>query len=289
MSLNTFKRKSVIQYGAKRSGKPPGGYWLPQGPFGKSTVGLQLAIDNIGPVGFSLNGPHRNIGYVGKDSKFSKNGTPYRGIHPHGWGGHLGRYAKSEPVFNVNQVIVLGDQYKYVKQSVLSTKGMLQKKYRWAYYGQYPNYWVQPVQDGTMQSDTKSQGMYLHDLSTGNDCVIDVNDSAKYSDYFKRGGPTLCQTSTARFKYNDMARNGLYTKTIKQPITAGQQILRIQRKCANPLPSQKPFPYAVNTGSGILTGGINVSSVNNSGSCNSSNRTYNAPTPEYLIQPSTIQ
>lgn len=289
MSLNTFKRKSVINYGSKRSGKPPGGYWLPQGPFGKSTVGLQLAIDNEGPVGFSLNGPHRNIGYIGKESKFSKNGTPFRGVHPYGWGGHLGRYAQPEPVFNVNQVIVLGDQYKYVKPTVLTTRGMLQKKYRWAYNGQYPNNWVQPVQDGTMQSDNKSQGLYLHNLSTANDCVTDVNDSAKYVGYIKRGGPTLCQTSTARFKYNDMARNGLYTKTIKQPITSSQQTLRIQRKCANPLPSQKPFPYAVNTGTGILTGGINVTSVGNSGSYNNLNITYNAPTPAYEIQPSTVQ
>ena len=289
MSLNTFKRKSVINYGSKRSGKPPGGYWLPQGPFGKSTVGLQLAIDNEGPVGFSLNGSHRNIGYIGKESKFSKNGTPFRGIHPFGWGGHLGRYAQPEPVYNVNEVIVLGEQYKYVKPTVLTTKGMLEKKYRWAYNGQYPNYWVQPVQDGTMQSDNKSQGLYLHNLSTANDCVTDVNDSAKYIGYIKRGGPTLCQTSTARFKYNDMARNGLYTKTIKQPITASQQTLRIQRKCANPLPSQKPFPYAVNTGTGILTGGINVTSVGNSGSYNSLDITYNVPTPAYEIQPSTVQ
>ena len=34
MSLVAFKKKSVIQYGSNRSGKPPGGYWLPQGPFG---------------------------------------------------------------------------------------------------------------------------------------------------------------------------------------------------------------------------------------------------------------
>ena len=39
-----MKRKSVIQYGSNRSGKPPGGYWLPQGPFGHSSRGLQLAI-----------------------------------------------------------------------------------------------------------------------------------------------------------------------------------------------------------------------------------------------------
>ena len=52
MSLTAFKRKSVINYGSKRSGTAPGGVWLPQGPFGHSTTGLQLAIHNPGPVGF---------------------------------------------------------------------------------------------------------------------------------------------------------------------------------------------------------------------------------------------
>ena len=33
MSLTAFKRKSVINHGSKRSGKGPGGIWLPQGPF----------------------------------------------------------------------------------------------------------------------------------------------------------------------------------------------------------------------------------------------------------------
>ena len=42
MSIVAFKKKSVINYGANRSGKPPGGYWLPQGPFGHSTSALKL-------------------------------------------------------------------------------------------------------------------------------------------------------------------------------------------------------------------------------------------------------
>ena len=289
MSIVAFKKKSVIQYGSKRSGKPPGGYWLPQGPFGANTIGLKQAIEHPGSVGFSLNGPHRNIGYVGKESKFSKNGTPFRGVHPYGSGGHLGTYARPEPVYNINEVIVLGDQYQYVKPTVLTTRGMLAKKYRWAYNGQYPNYWVQPVNDGTMQSDTKSQGMYLHDLTTANICVTDINNAAKYVGYIKRCGSTLCETSTARFKYNDMARNGPYTKELRQPETSSQHTLRIQRRCANPLPYQKPFPYAVNTGTGILTGGIRMTSVGNSGSCGSRNPTYTVSPPGYNTSPSTIQ
>ena len=288
MSLVAFKKKSVIQYGSKRSGKPPGGYWLPQGPFGASTVALQQAINYPGPVGFSLNGTHRNVGYVGKESRFSKSGTPYRGTNPIGWGGCCGTYKKSEPVFNVNEVIVQGDQWLFVKPTVLTTKGMLEKKYRWAYNGQYPNSWVQPVNDGTTQSDTKSQGMYIHDLKVANICVTDINNTEQYVGYIKNGGPTLCYTTTARFKFDDMVRNSPYTKELKQPETSSQHTLRIQRRCADPLPYQKPFPYAVQTGTGILTGGTSITSVGNSGSCNTLNINYTVPPPGYNTSPSGI-
>ena len=98
MSLTAFKRKSVINYGSNRSGKGPGGVWLPQGPFGHSTTGLQIAIDNPGPVGFSINGGHRNIGGIGRDMKMSKSGTPYRGTEPIGFGGTYGRYPSAQLV-----------------------------------------------------------------------------------------------------------------------------------------------------------------------------------------------
>jgi hypothetical protein len=276
MSIVAFKKKSVIQYGSKRSGKPPGGYWLPQGPFGLNTYSLIQGKENFGAVGFSLNGPHRNVGYVGKDSKFSKNGTPYRGIHPMGNGGTMGRYPKSESVFNVNRVIVEGDQYMYVKPTVLTTKGMLEKRFRWAYNGKYPNYWVQPVYTGN-QTDTKSQGLYIHDKSAANDCVIDVNDQAKYIGYI-RCDRTACKNSEVKMRYNDIARTSLYTKTIHQPITSSQQTLRIQKRCVNPLGPQKPFPFAVQTGTGILTGGIRVSNV---GSSCGTGPVYLTPPPSY--------
>jgi hypothetical protein len=169
MSLTAFKRKSVINYGSKRSGKPPGGIWLPQGPFGHSTRGLQIAIDNPDAVGFSINGGHRNVGYVGKTYKMSKSGTPYRGTHAMGSGGTFGKYPITQPLLNSQEVDTLGTQYLYIKPSVLSTKGMLDKKYRWAYYGTYPNYWVQPNYTGN-QTDTASQWLYIQNLASKNTC-----------------------------------------------------------------------------------------------------------------------
>ena len=251
MSIVAFKKKSVIQYGSGRSGKPPGGYFLPQGPFGKNMFSLQ---ESNGPNGFSLQGGRRSPGYIGQTMEMSQNGTPFRGKFPLGSGGVYGTYPSPPPVFNINEVNVLSSQYQYIKPSVLSTRGMLQKKYKWIYNGQYPNFWVQPNYAGTMQSDTKSQGMYIHNVTTSNLCVTDVNATDKYVDYIVEGGPTLCYTSAAKFKYDNMAQNGKYTKFLKQPLTESQQTARIQRKCTDPTGKQKPFPFSTN-GSAICNRG----------------------------------
>ena len=307
MSLTAFKRKSVINYGSKRSGKGPGGVWLPQGPFGHSTHGLQMAIDNAGPVGFSINGGHRNIGGVGRDMKMSKSGTPYRGTEPIGFGGTSGRYPSAtlvgsivngiqstgavqpvnnqspvvQPVLNSRVVDTMGTQYLYIKPSVLSTHGMLDKKYRWAYYGKYPNYWVQPNYTGN-QTDTASQMLYIQNKAAANTCNLRVNTVGLYEGHIVKSGPTLCTPgrSTARFKYNDMARNGPYTKVLSQPVSYGQYNLFLTRGCNNPVGPQKPFPYAVQTGTGIKTGGISMTSVGSS--CGTAN-VYLAP-PKWYTQ-----
>jgi len=255
MSLATFKKKTINKYSSatKISGKPPGGIFLPQGPFGNARDFLSIALNSPGPEGFSLNGSHRNVGYVGKTYKFSKNGTPFRGIFPRGSGSRLGTVRgaaefniPTRPVYNVNEVIVLGEQNLFVKPTVLSNFAMLRKKYKWAYYGQYPNYWVQPNYGQTTQSDTKSQGNYLHDLTVANICVEDINKPEKYEGFIKNCSGMTCHTTPALFKYNDVARNSVYTKRLYQPLDASEQIARVQRRCADPTGKQKPFPYATN-------------------------------------------
>jgi len=254
MSLATFKKKSMNSLSSltKRSGKPPGGYFLPQGPFGPNSESQRIALKSPAAVGFSINGGTRNIGYIGKESTFSKQGTPFRGVYPYGSGTYppnktgMTYETIARPVFNVNEVIVLGQQAPFIKQSVLSTYGMLRKKYRWIYNGQYPNYWVQPNYGNTMQSETKSQGNYIHDLTVSNIRVVDVNNDIKYVGNIKNGGGTTCHTTPALFKYNNVAGNGLYTKFTKQPLDSSTQTMRIQRRCTNPVGAQKPFPFATN-------------------------------------------
>lgn len=293
MSIATLKKKTTNYMSSltKRSGKPPGGYWLPQGPFGVpgslTSVMLADATKNYGSSGFSLQGSHRSIP-VGQDMKMSKQGTRYRGIHAIGHGGSNGTYFRAEPVLNAGTgiITVKGNQWEFIKPSVLSTYGMLRKRFRWANSGQYPSNWVQPIYTGN-QTDSSSQGMYIHDLSAANDCVVDVNDQAKYEGHRVTCGATDCQTTPARgYTMNLLQANAPYTKTIKIPINSSQQTLRIQRKCSNPKPSQKPFPYRVQTGTGILTGGTSVISVGNA--CNTSNTTL-VPPVWYLKEKGTPQ
>jgi hypothetical protein len=212
-------------------------------------------------------------------------GTPFRGTFPC-WtsGGQGSRYKLSLPVYNVNEVIVLGTQSQYVKPSVLSTRGMLRKKYKWAYNGQYPNYWVQPNYSGN-QTDSASQGVYLQSISAANDCVNDTNKPEIYVGNRIVGGPTLCYKTTARLKFNDIASNPSYTKTIYVPKTASQQTLQIQRKCSHPKGSLKPFPFAVNSGSGSRgIKGINgISSGSTNTSCAIQRPVYLTP-PDWYVQ-----
>ncbi len=245
MSIVAFKKKSVVLFGANVSGKAPGGYWLPQGPFGGTGKLFALSNAPYGPKGFSINGGTRNVGYVGKTMHQAKQGTRFRGQFPYGSGGVGGTYPNPLPVFNVNEVYTLADQYKYIKPSVLSTKGMLERRFRWINNGQYPNNWVQPVYTGNL-TDNKSQGVYLQSLSAANTCVSDINESAKFVGKIIKQGPTLCKTSTAKFKFNDMARNAPYVKYTNNPISSSTHTLQIQRKCANPTPEQMPWPPATN-------------------------------------------
>ena len=284
MSLATFKKKSVTKFSsATKHSALSDAYWQTQGPFGNlnstNSVIFKEALKQYGAVGYSLAGSYRSIS-VGKEMKFSKNGTPFKGQYPMGQGGAYGKYFQADPMYNagLGMLSTRGSQWQYLKPSSLNTKGMIAKKYKWAHSGQYPNYWVQPVYNG-FQTETKSQGMYLHNKSASNDCVTDINNPTKYVDHRVNHGPFGCNVTPAKgYRMNQAQSNAPYTKRLGLPEDSSQRTLRIQRKCANPLPSQKPFPYAVQTGSGILTGGLRISGAGNSGTaCNSYAVNFTAP------------
>jgi len=284
MSLATFKKKSInkYSYATKRSGKPPGGYWLTQGPFGNNTlknVMLEDTIKNYGSVGFSLNGSTRSIS-VGKDMKMSKQGTRFRGQYPYGHGGNGGQYFQAIPVMNAGDAIVSidGNQWEFVKPTVTTTKNMLRQKYKGIFTGKYPNSWVQPIYTGN-QTDTASQGLYVQNKSAANYCWYDVNDKALYENYYK----CSCQDSIIKnprgYKMVIQQSIAPYTKTIYQPKDCSDYTLRIQRQCQNPQSWQKPFPFAVSNGTGQSAAGTSITSFANS--CGSANNVYLTPPKWY--------
>lgn len=199
MSIVAFKKKSVIQYGTHVSGRKPGGTWISRGPHGNQ----QLAFENDN--GFSINGTHRNKGAVGTPMAFSKTKTLFRGPYAVGWGGCCNSYY-NKPLFVVNQAVVVpGTQYKYVKPSVLSSRGMIETKYKWL-NGKFPNYWVKNVYPNGPLKDNVSQGVYIYDKSSANMCTVK---------------PFIGNQGT---------------------ITESQYALRLTHRCADPLPYQKHVP-----------------------------------------------
>jgi len=259
MSITAFKKKGVIRFGSNVSGKkPPGGVWLRQGPFG---AGAHFNLEDQTGLGFSINGGIRTGRYIGQNMMMSKNGTPFRGIHPLGSGGVGGTYPRVEPTLNVGPayVDITGNQAKYIKQSTLSTGGvllptggMLEKKYMWVRNGQYPNYWVQP--DDNLPYNP-SQWVYVQNKAAANDCVVDVNNEDKYI-----GNIKLCTSTNyplSRTTYFAKSNNGAYTKQIHIAQTSSQRTLRVQRKCANPKGPIKPFPFAANNDSSGGSGTTN--------------------------------
>jgi hypothetical protein len=292
MSLATFKKKSINSSSSatKRSGKLTNEYWLYQGPYGNSdTVAstiYKLSLNSPNGdfyytgknAGFSIIGSNRNVGRVGSSMMFSKSGTPYRGIYPKGWGGNWGKYpdSKNDVLMNITPVETgVAIQNAIVKPPVLSTKGMLERSFKWIKSGKYPNYWVQPIYTG-YQTDSASQGLYIQNKSAANDIYYDVNNVEKYIDCYKNCGSTGCQITPERgYTMSIQQANAPYTKNIYQPRDSSDYTLHIQRRCQAPVGLQKPFPYAVQTGTGILRGGLAVNNVGNA--CNTSNTVLTPP------------
>ena len=245
MSLTAFKRKSAINQGTKRSGSSPGGIWL-----SRTNNSKEQQQPVYGPAGFSINGGSRNVGGVGRDMKMSKSGTPYRGVNPVGFGGTYGKYPTTGQVLNARIVDTQGTQHLYIKPSVLSNYGMLAKKMKWVRYGQYPNYWVQPNYTGNL-TDNAAQSAYIQTKSTSNTINMDVNNVGTYE-----GHKVSCCSS----------RNSSYSKTLYQPISYEQYNLYRTRACTNPVGAQKPFPFAVATGSSQSAAGSSITSF--ASSCN---------------------
>jgi len=217
MSIVTLKKKSAVVNSKNHSNRDASLYW--DGVYSKS--------------GFSINGPLRNVGYVGKSYGFSKVFTPFKGALPVN---STGSASSGSVVLSVSpsDYETKGRQSLYNKSSVVSTRAMLRGKYAWAYNGMFPRRWVQPDANNPEHS---SQSVYISELSAKNNCVVDTNDTQKYID-------NTGQCKSANRGRLDCANN--YSKSLHIPVDSSIYTGRIQQKCADPTDAQKPYPPAVN-------------------------------------------
>lgn len=244
MSIVAMKRKSVVLYGSNISGKPTkgNGYeWINRGPFGRNQN--ERSVVNTGTNGFSINGSNRNVGRVGQTYAMSKQGTPFRGVHPYGSGGTGGRYYQAEPLLNAAEVVTLGNQWEYNKPTVLTNAGMLRTRFKWAYNGKYPAYVVKNMYTGNLIQNS-SEGVYIDKLASANTCNLDVNNQAKYeATCINKSTGCTNRLSVVRRTYNDVASQSSYGKPPKVAVDQGTYMLYLTKKCSN-----KEEPIVVKSG-----------------------------------------
>tara|TARA_B100001121_G_C18636755_1_gene597087 strand:- start:188 stop:985 length:798 start_codon:yes stop_codon:yes gene_type:complete len=218
MSLHTLKKKSVAKLNL--SGRSPEQTWMVQGPYGKLTPSFVKASG-----GFSLNGGYRNVGAVGPTNLGkSVTRTPFRGPEPMGHGTCCGTYKRE--IHSSGSCCT--NNNNYIKPSVLSTKGMLDKKYRWFTSNMSSNKgWV--VKPGDNYPLNSSQGLYIEQVRTEAALHKTSDISGNGLPYAaKRGG---CSNRTLNFTGTKRIPCASYTKTVPVTITSGENIPYRQRNC----------------------------------------------------------
>ena len=193
----------------------------------------ETQIVNENNNGFSINGGHRNIGRIGKTWLNSKVFTPYQGEYAKGYGGCCGHYYQGQTVYPILEVNTRGTEYKYIKPSVLSNRGMLELKYQCIWNGQYPTNIVSPEGNNNLLNTT--DGVYTHTKASANMCVTGTRGNTVSLDT-----TSVPYQSFRRCKSN--CNNTNHKKTLYAPYDLSTYTTIIQQKCANPTLLQQPIP-----------------------------------------------
>ena len=171
-------------------------------------------------TGFSLNGTHRNQGYVGQTMlSRSLPRTPMKGIVAKGHGGCCGKYEQKDIIQSA--VTSLNDP-SVIKQSVLDTKGMIRTNYKWIWR-------PQPFSSTKMDNFNKSnpQSNYIENISKN---VVRIADSSNVIQQVKcsqqwKPCPTLPKEARPRI---NISSNVVQTRNpgniIKTKITRPEKI-----------------------------------------------------------------
>jgi hypothetical protein len=123
-------------------------------------------------TGFSLNGTHRNQGYVGQTMlSRSLPRTPMKGNEPKGHGGCCGKYIKNGIIQSA--VTSLNDP-SIVKPAVQTTNGMLRTRYQWIWR---PQPYSSTKIDSTHNSNPQST--YIRNISVNTAKLVNASNVYK--------------------------------------------------------------------------------------------------------------
>jgi hypothetical protein len=165
---------------------------------------------HYGLTGFSLNGGHRGMSYIGKEQLRSKVVTPFKGTEPRGHGGTNGTYDKSHIIMGVGPgTDIRGQQYKVIKPSVVSSREQM-NRFRWCCAD------IVRTQSGI---DMGSQDAYIAKKSAANVCVL------------KSDKPTNMNASCNTIKRDRLDCENNYSKDVT-PIDSSLRTLAIQKECS---------------------------------------------------------
>jgi len=211
--------------------------------------------------GFSLNGTHRNQGYIGQSSlSRSLPRTLMKGDTPRGHGGCCGTY-NITPI--VQSAVISTNDPNVVKSSVLGTSGMLATKYRWI---------RRPAPYATVKQDNNrnlnNQGDYLlftkrRHIRCVNDATGDVKPVAPQSqctnpflpDYSTQANFSECSTcilapTTAKSRHLNCKYNPTVNHIVKPAQdfvakTQGEYLALLENNCTATLDE---FAFTLSSG-----------------------------------------
>lgn len=176
------------------------------------------------PLGFSLNGTHRSQGYIGQTSlSRSLPRTPMKGTVAKGHGGCCGNYTEG----NIIQSAVISlEDTDVVKSSTLTTRGMIDTKYRWIRRPQ-PFATVNPM------TRLNSQSEYLYYISQKNlkaqnpDGSLCNDEELLIDVHFPK-----C-TALEKYQISDLCPRSKVVKSEKYTgaISGEAYILKLRKKC----------------------------------------------------------
>jgi hypothetical protein len=192
----------------------------------KKKTQAQYSSHSVGPQGFSINGTHRNQGYVGQTMlSRSLPRTLMKGNTLRGHGGCCGKY-NIGPV--IQSAVTSTEDPNIVKSAVINTPGLIATKYRWIRRPQ-PYMTVKPDYNQNINSQT------AHITNLTQKTINNIN-SCNNTDGTKPVSPnkTCCQY-VGSSNYNVSTNNKNITKPISNyvPISQGEYILKLDNKCTN--------------------------------------------------------